>query len=224
MVRLSLVVVALAVSDGGTPAAPAAFADGKPVKDGIVLPKGKTVIVSSAPSAIWSVEPSGTVELTDLGGGRTQIKALKDWFDETPNREPVAMVRACLPAARSPDGRGQAGVSGACTVFTVTCLIDSAGTWKLALVGKWLGIFDHQEDRTPVFVQNGRDVSFEDRVKDAEPPFKIVRLRLNGNSLQLKDGGGSLKEFSGTLKDRRNGEGKFDSFLGFSGNWTAARQ
>jgi hypothetical protein len=173
--------------------------------------KGQSVVLIGPQDAEWGTGGSDavTIERVSDKPGQVRITAVRDWFDETPNREPQATVTTC--------------VGETCTAYLVTCLVDASGHWKLSLVGKWLGIIDHSEERAPLFVQNGRDVSFEDRPKDARPPYKVIRLRLNGASLYLKDGGGALKMFSGKLRDRGSGEGKFDSMPGFSGTWTAKR-
>lgn len=193
-----------AAADGGTSALPRLSSpDGREVRD-IVLLKGRTVDIVSDQAAVWSSLPEGVLEIKDVGNGRVQVTALRDWFDETPSREPTAKVRAC--------------VGENCVGFNVTCLIDANGTWNSRMAGKWLGIFDHSEDRVLKFVQNGRNIDFE------PDPGKPCKLRLEGNRVRLVSGGGVLKVFSGMLNDRRSGGGSFDSVPGFSGKWTAIRQ
>lgn len=201
---------------GGAGALVMAGPDGAPLSGETVIVKGRPYAVSAAAAAdagaaapvAWKSEPSGVIAVADLGGGRAVLTALRDWFDESPGREPAARVTACAGTA--------------CVTAVFTCLPDVAGTWPTKLeVG---GLFPGSEIRDLVFVQDGRTVTFDPEPANRPDVRRNATLRLEGNVLRLVKKGSILTRFDGALADRETGRGNWASSWGFSGIWTANRR
>lgn len=176
--------------------------------------KGRSIEFAAAADAdagaraiAWSALPEGVLAVADLGGGRVRVTGLRDWFDETPRREPTARLIAC-------DGTS-------CASVLVTCLPDVAGRWPTLLeVG---GLLGGSETRNLVFVQDGRSITFDPEPANPADPARIATLRLEGATLRLVRRGTVLTRFDGALSDLGHGSGNWASSWGFSGTWRATR-
>lgn len=192
-------------------------AGGVSVASGAVIVKGRPatfVAVQDPPPAggtnppvTWTVQPpAGVLAIADQGGGRVRVTGLRDWFDESPRREPTARLVACD------------GVSCVSTLLTI--VPDVAGTWPTRL-DTWLG----GETRDLVFVQNGRFIVFDpEPATRSDPTPRLATLRLDGGTLRLVRRGTILTRFEGSLTDRTHGTGEWSSSAGFSGTWRAAKR
>jgi len=202
---------ALAAKDGGQTSVRLLSADGSSIPAAIVLEKGKTVKLMAAANTdgapvpvMWSSSQDATVSVTQDAPGRATLTALRDWFDEQPGREPTAIISACAEST--------------CAQIAVTCVVSLSGTWDAVLDGMWRGVLPHSEDRVLVFVQRGREITF-----DAEPG-KTATLRLDGNTIAVSKKGSILTVFSGIIWSRTASEGQFASVYGFTGKWTGKRR
>jgi hypothetical protein len=193
---------------------PAIFdTNGAPAPAAAVLVKGKSLEFTAkaaqadggvfAPIA-WTTEPAGVVSVETSGDGKVRITALRDWFDESPGREPSARVTACAGTA--------------CTAIAVTCLPDVGGSWPTRLLETF---FNATEDRNLVFVQDGRIIRFDPEPAGQPDPERITTLRIEGSMLRLVKRGNVLTRFDGELTNRGEGKGNWASKWGFSGTWTA---
>ncbi len=177
---------------------------GRPVQDGTVLVKGKSIVLAAkvAPSdggvparITWSSAPAGAVDLKDDGNGRVRATALRDWFDEMPRREPTARVIAC--------------VNTVCVSALITCLPEVTGRWPTRLLE---GFFGATEDRNLVFVQDGRTITFDQEPFNLPDPGRIATLRLEGASLRMVNSGNVITRFDGTLTSRSAGNGNWATY------------
>lgn len=169
--------------------------------DGLALAKGRPMQVAAlvdgrlaTETAAWSTVPDGILEVRDLGGGRAEVKALRDLFDSS-GKEPRSSIRVCV---------GQS-----CTSIGVVCLIDVAGRWRAHVDFAGVPV---SKDRDFVLAQDGRRVTYRDAV-----------IKLEGASMRLVSGGESLRRFNGTFTASGHANGTWVSVRGFGGTWSATR-
>lgn len=168
--------------------------------DGLALAKGRPIQVAalvdgklSNEAVTWSSVPEGVLEVRDLGGGRAEVKALRDLFDNG-GKEPRGMLRVCV---------GQS-----CASVGIVCLIDVAGRWHASAA--LAGITTAKDDFT--LRQDGRRITYKD-----------VVIKLEGTSLRLVSGGETLTRFNGTVTSGASANGTWLSTRGFGGTWSATK-
>ncbi len=169
--------------------------------DSLALPKGRLLHVAALVGgklanepATWSSVPEGVVDVRDLGGGRAEVKALRDIFDAG-GKEPRASLRVC--------------VGESCAMVGVVCLVDVAGRWyaRASIPGVPGTLKDDFALR-----QDGRRILYKD-----------VVIRLEGTSMRLVSGGDTLSRFNGSLSSGTSASGSWISTRGFGGTWTATK-
>lgn len=169
--------------------------------DGLALAKGRPLQVAAlvdgrltAETATWSSVPEGVLEIRDLGGGRAEVKALRDLFDNG-GKEPRGSLRVC------------AGQS--CASVGIVCLIDVAGRWHARAT--FSGIPASTSDDFTLR-QDGRRITYKD-----------VVIKLEGASMRLVSGGETLTRFNGTITSGTTANGTWVSTRSFGGAWSAMR-
>lgn len=182
-----------------------------------VVPKGRAVTFAAkvtgadgkpmAAEVEWKTEPAGVLKIVPFGMQVT-VTPLRDWFDESPRREPVGRVLACA--------------ANLCTAVAVTSVPDLNGTWPTTLKVEDL-IIAHSEDRRLVFSQTGRLVTFDPEPTEPYDAKRHTTLRIDGDKLVMVKSGTILTVFNGTLIDRTTGTGRWASSKGYHGSWRAKK-
>ncbi|HTM68633.1 MAG TPA: hypothetical protein VL426_05010 [Candidatus Binatia bacterium] len=221
--KLALLAAALLCTSAGDAAAQTSGgslringASGAPVGSSIV-PNGvparyTAVAVDGNGRAIpveWHSAPEGVLQVAPGANGAVTVTPLRDAFDDPQHREPVARLQACTPTM--------------CAAVTITVVPDLTGHWPTTLDVEGL-LIPHSEDRSLVFVQNGRDVTFDPEPGTPADPARMATIRIEGDRLRLVHNGSIMTVFEGRLTSRTAANGRWASSRGYHGSWHAAKR
>ncbi|HTK05349.1 MAG TPA: hypothetical protein VL500_07210 [Candidatus Eisenbacteria bacterium] len=183
-----------------------------------VVPKGvparyTAVAVDGAGNPIpveWHSAPEGVLQVAPGAYGAVTVTPLRDAFDDPQHREPVARLQACTPTM--------------CAAVTITVVPDLTGRWPTTLDVEGL-LIPHSENRNLVFVQNGREVTFDPEPTEAAAaaPARMATIRIDGDRLRLVRNGSIMTVFEGRLTSRTTASGRWSSSRGYHGSWSASK-
>lgn len=156
----------------------------------------------------WHAAPDGILQVAPGANGAVTVTPLRDAFDDPQHREPVARLQACTPTM--------------CAAVTITVVPDMTGRWPTTLDVEGL-LIPHSEDRNLVFVQNGRDVTFDPEPGPTADPARMATIRIEGDRLRLVRNGSIMTVFDGRLTSRTTASGRWSSSRGYHGSWRASK-
>ena len=158
----------------------------------------------------WRAAPDAILRVEAGENGRVTATPLRDAFDDPQRREPVVRLQACTPTL--------------CAAVTITVVPDLVGRWPTTLDVEGL-LIPHSERRALVFVQNGRDVTFDPEPTEAAAaaPARMATIRIEGDRLRLVRNGTIMTVFEGRLSSRTSASGRWSSSRGYHGSWRASR-